>query len=250
MRRAHRAAGAAENRAEARPGEQEDAGQREHDAENGRAARADRERDEPLEGLAEPAAVVGAERQLEADERDRQAEPERADVDEPALAHDQGTERHEDDRREICGRPDPAAHEVGDGPTAEPEPEDRRQEDAEPGEAEPDQLRVVMAARLLPLDLGAAFLDPRRSLRGRPVDPLGARHAVPFAAGPPPPPSFGLKAEARAAEDVGVSALRSLPVLVALICGCSVAGLSVGELIFSHPAPKPALVVPPSLRPR
>ena len=90
--------------------------------------------------------------------------------------------------------PMPPAHEVGHRPAAEAEPEHRGEEDADPGQAEPDQLGMMVGRAGTPLALAAALPDPRGGFRGRPMDPLFPRHAVPFAAGAPPPPYGWLNA--------------------------------------------------------
>ena len=152
-------AGATQDRAQAGAGQEEGAGDRQQDAEDRGAGRAEPERDERLEGVSERAAVPGAERQHQAGERDGEPELERADVDERALGDHQRAERHEDDRREVRGRAEPALHEIADRAAAEPEPEHGREKDADRAEGEPDQLRMWWAWRR-----GPRFLPPRRFL--------------------------------------------------------------------------------------
>ena len=117
---------------------------RQQDAEDRRSGRAEPERRERLEAVADDAAVTRAERQQQAGERDCETEPERAHVDQLALRHHQRAERDEHERRDVGGRPDRGLDEVADRAAAEAEPEHGRQEDADRAEREPDQLRVVM----------------------------------------------------------------------------------------------------------
>ena len=103
---------AAEDRAQARARQEEHAGDREEDAEDRRAGRAEPERDERLEAVADEAAVRGAERQHQPGQRNGEPELERPNVDERALRHHQRPERDEDDRREVGGGADRAPREV------------------------------------------------------------------------------------------------------------------------------------------
>ena len=135
---------AAHDRAEAGAGQEERAGERQQHAEDRRAGRAEPERDERLERVSERAAVTGAERQHQPGERDAEAEPEGPDVDQFALRHHQGAERHEHQRRDVRGSPHGRLHEVADRPAAEAEPEHGREEDADRAERQPDQLGIVM----------------------------------------------------------------------------------------------------------
>ncbi len=59
--------------------------------------------DQIFEAAAERAAVARAERQHQADDREREAEAERAHVDECAPRDDQDAERDEDERRQVGG---------------------------------------------------------------------------------------------------------------------------------------------------
>src|SRR5581483_9171110 len=170
----HDVTGLAQERADARAGE------------DGRAGRAEAERNEVLEAAAEQAAVAGAERQHQAEDGDAEAEAERTDVDERAARDDQRAERAQDERRQVRGRADPALHEVRDRAAAEAEPEDAGQEDAEPDETQPDELGTVVRPRL---SRRAALLDAARRLRGRLVGPLLARHDGHFALSSDGPPS-------------------------------------------------------------
>ncbi len=164
---------------------------RQEDAQNRRTGRAEAEADQPGELLAEEAAVIGPERQHQAGESNREPKTEGSDVDERALRDDQRAKRHEHERHQVGGRADAAAHEIGHRSATEAEPEHGSEEDADPGQAEPDQLGMVVRRAGAPLALAAALPDPRGGLRGRLMDPLFPRHAVPFAPGAPPPPTDG-----------------------------------------------------------
>ena len=130
--------------------------------------------------------MVLAEREHEADQGDGEPEPEGAHVDQRALRHHQHADRDEEERCQVGGRADEALHRVGRRAAAQPEPENGRQEDAEPGQPQPDQLGVVVRLRLLRLP--AALLDAGRRSRGRLVGPLLAHHVRGhFALGIPAP---------------------------------------------------------------
>ena len=122
--------GPAQDRAQARAGEEQQAGQRQQDAEDRRAGRAEAERDQIFEAAAEGAAVAGAERQHQADDREREAEAERANVDERAARDDQHAERDEDERRQVGGVADALLDQMADRAAVEAEPEDGGEEDA------------------------------------------------------------------------------------------------------------------------
>ena len=147
MRAVQLVAGAAEDRAEARAGQEQDARDRQEDAEDRGAGRAEPQRNERLEPVADEAAVGGAEGQHQAGERNRQSELERPHVDERALRHHQGAERDENDRREVGGSADRALREICDRPAAEAEPEHGREEHPDRGEAEADQLGMLVGVR-------------------------------------------------------------------------------------------------------
>ena len=136
------------------------------------------EGDEPLEPVPEETAVAGAERQHQAGERDAQAEAERAHVDQRALRDDHHAERDEDDRRQVGGGADRRVGEVLDRAAVEAEPEDGGEEDAEAGEAEADQLRMlVRVGERIPAALAhRPLLDAAGRLWGGLVGPLSARH--------------------------------------------------------------------------
>ena len=78
---------------------------REH-AEDRRAGRAEADRDDALEAVADRAALRVAEREQQPGDRDAEAEPERPHVDECAARDDQRAERHEDERRQVRGGAD------------------------------------------------------------------------------------------------------------------------------------------------
>ncbi len=88
------------------------------------------------------------------------------------------SERHEDDGSEIGGGADAAAHEVGDRPAAETEPEHGGEEDADGAEGEADQLGVLVGVReRLPAALAhRPLLHAAGRLRGGLAGPLAARH--------------------------------------------------------------------------
>ena len=176
MGAAHRVPGAAQDRAEARTGQEERAGDREQDAEDRRAGRAEAERHERLEPVADETAVRRAERQHHPCECDAEAEPEGAHVDERALGDHQRADRYQDDGRQVGGRTDGRLDEVRDRAAVEPEPEDGREEDAAGGQAEADELGVVVRVRPRLL-LAAALPDAAGRSRGRLVGPLLAHHA-------------------------------------------------------------------------
>ena len=149
MRTVQLVAGAAEDRAQAGARQEQEAGDRQEDAEDRRAGRAEPECDQRLEAVADETAVRRAERQQQARERDRQAELERPNVDEGALRDDQAAERDEDHRCQVRGCAERAPCELADRAAAEAEPEDGGEEHAERGEAEADQLRMLMGMREL-----------------------------------------------------------------------------------------------------
>ena len=177
MRELDRVAGPPDDRAQARTREEQQAGDRQQHAENRRAGRPQSDRDDGLERAPDGAAVRIAEHEQEARQRDPQTELERTHVDELAPGDDERSEWHQHHGRQVCGRPDRTGHEVGDRAAVEPEPQDRRQEDAQRDEGEADQLRVVMRPRST---APCAFLHATRRLRGRLVDPPFARHAWAF----------------------------------------------------------------------
>ena len=173
-------AGPAEDRAEARAGQEQHSGDGQEDAEDRGAGRAEPQCDERLEPVADETAVRGAEGQQQTGERDRKAELERPHVDERALCHHQGSERDENDRCEIRRSADRALCETCDRPAAEAEPQHGGEEHPDGGEAEPDQLGMLVSVRKakpFPTALPhRPFLDAAGRLRGGLVGPLAARH--------------------------------------------------------------------------
>ena len=105
-----------------------------------------------LQPAADRAAVTRAQRREQAEARHRQAGAERVHVDERAASHHQGADDDEGHRRDVRGRADRRSEAVGDPAadhaSAPPEVQDRRQEDAQRDEPEPDELGVLLVLRL------------------------------------------------------------------------------------------------------
>ena len=105
-----------------------------------------------------------------------------AHVDERAAGDHQGADDDEGDRCDVRGRADRGHEAVGD-PTADhastpPEIQDRRQEDAQRHEPEPDELGVLL---VLGLPFAPLRADARRQARLERAPLLASRHAGCFA---------------------------------------------------------------------
>src|SRR5581483_2336403 len=128
---AHDVSGAADERAERGAGQEEDAGDRQQDAEDRAAGMADAEADDALEPGPEQPSVRAPEREQQPEQPDREPEPERAHVDELAAGDYEGADRDERERQHVRGPADRGGGGVADGAAREPEPEDAGEEDAE-----------------------------------------------------------------------------------------------------------------------
>jgi hypothetical protein len=93
--------------------------------------------------------VRGAERSQQPERCDHQAGPEGAHVDECAPSHHQRADADEGDGGDVRGSADRTRETVGDDapdhPAAPAQVEDRREEDAERQQPEPDELVVLLA---------------------------------------------------------------------------------------------------------
>jgi hypothetical protein len=174
MRKLHGVTGAPDDRAQARAGEEQQARNREQDAEDRGAGRPEADRHDRLERLADGAAVRLAEGEQQSGHRHRKPELERADVDELAARDDERTERYEHDRCQVRRSPDGVGDEVTDRAPAESEPENRSEEHAQADQGEPDELRMMMRPR--PATPARPLLHAAGRLWGHLVDPPFARH--------------------------------------------------------------------------
>ena len=143
--------------------------------------RADRPAEQRFETLAEVAAVCAPEheRQREGDQREPGAK--RGEARQVAARDHQRADRRACDRQDVRGTADQrdqtVADRLADVAAVPARVEDRSHEQAEGGQPEADQLRVMV-----PLRLARPFLDPRRRLGAYLAGTLPARHARHFAA--------------------------------------------------------------------
>ncbi len=157
---------AAEERAERRAGEQEQADDEGRHADDRRAGRTEQRGEEPVELASDPAAVR-AEREHQPEGADREAGAERAHVDERAAGDHQGADHHERDREHVAGvaddRRDRVRDRTADDSAVPAEVEERAEEDPERDEDEAPELGAVGvgAPGLRPLPLP----DPGGRLR-------------------------------------------------------------------------------------
>ena len=177
---------AAEDRAERRAGQEQDAGDREQDAEDRRAGRTETERNDPLGSAAHGSPVPATQGEHQAEQAGGQPEAEWTDGNECALGDDEHSHRDQDHRRQVRGIPDRIADEMRDGAAAQPEPEDGREKDADRDEGKADQLGAVMCRHPCALRPRTP-LGPGRRFWGRLMNPPSARHDGHFASRLAPP---------------------------------------------------------------
>jgi hypothetical protein len=184
------AAGPSEERSGRRTGEQQPSDHQGGDADDRRAGCAEERADDPFEPAADEPAVLGAEREQEAQREDDETGAERPDVHELAARDHQQAEHDERSGRDVRGRADRAAQTVldraPDDASLPAEPEERREEDPCGGEDESPELGMVVSALAL---LAPALLDPSGNARAQGALTLLARHGRGFDAPPYSPPS-------------------------------------------------------------
>ena len=184
-------AGTSDHCARRSAGHEQAADQQRQDSGDRDPRRADREREAPAEQCSEVAALVLAERDHQANGEYDEARAERPDVDEVAARNHQRSHDHERrgqaERGAADGRVEPVADPAADVAAVPAGPHHEAQEDAERGEAEPDQLGVLVPADLGLLRRALAALDARRYARLEGASFPAARHARLLRRGPPDP---------------------------------------------------------------
>ena len=149
----HHVAGAAQDRARRCSADEQEARQQKRAADDRGARVADERGERAADREPDEAARVLAQQGHEAEEPDPHAEPEGTDVEQVAAREQQPSERDQRDRQDVGG----ASHDVrehsgepgADGATVEAEIQDRREDEPEREQGEPEQLVLVGRARSL-----------------------------------------------------------------------------------------------------
>ena len=170
---------AAQDRARRRAAHEERASDEQRGSHDHRAGAADQAGESAADCEADPApVVVAAEERHQAEEPHSQTEPKRPHVEEVAAREHEATDDEEPEREHICCVAEHGTERIGepgaDRAAVETEVEDGGEHEAERGQAEPEQLVLVLRAGTARRPLPYARGDARTK---RPLPPATARHA-------------------------------------------------------------------------